>query len=157
MWFHNSSHGSPNNQKEQNHKETKITWFPMWFHNSSQGNNITWCTWHKSMHHDQIMESYTPLNNYLSNCVIKLHIKLHAHPHCWTSMVWSMFLKLLLKHDNSDSNILFLQDPNRHPSSMALIIWTTKDQTLILISSLRINKLFYVYGSSYITKNLHIY
>jgi len=21
--------GSPNNQKEQNHKETKITWFPM--------------------------------------------------------------------------------------------------------------------------------
>jgi len=31
------------------------------------------------MHHDQIMESYTqltPLNNYLSNCVIKLHIKL---------------------------------------------------------------------------------
>jgi len=32
------------------------------------------------MHHDQIMESYTqltPLNNYLSNCVIKLHIKLH--------------------------------------------------------------------------------
>jgi len=31
------------------------------------------------MHHDQIMESYTPLNNYLSNCVIKLHIKLQAH------------------------------------------------------------------------------
>jgi hypothetical protein len=31
------------------------------------------------MHHDQIMESYTPLNNYLSNCVIKLHIKLHDH------------------------------------------------------------------------------
>jgi len=33
------------------------------------------------MHHDQIMESYiqlTPLNNYLSNCVIKLQIKLHA-------------------------------------------------------------------------------
>jgi K+ transporter len=32
------------------------------------------------MHHDQIMESYTqltPLNNYQSNCVIKLHIKLH--------------------------------------------------------------------------------
>ncbi len=28
------------------------------------------------MHHDQIMEFYTPLNNYLSNCVIKLHIKL---------------------------------------------------------------------------------
>ncbi len=25
------------------------------------------------MHHDQIMESYTPLNNYISNCVIKLH------------------------------------------------------------------------------------
>jgi len=34
------------------------------------------------MHHDQIMEPYTqltPLNNYLSNCVIKLHIKLHTH------------------------------------------------------------------------------
>jgi len=36
------------------------------------------------MHHDQIMESYTqltPLNNYLNNCVIKLHIKLHGHQH----------------------------------------------------------------------------
>jgi hypothetical protein len=32
------------------------------------------------MHHDQIIESYTPLNNYLSNCVIKLHIKLQALP-----------------------------------------------------------------------------
>jgi len=45
-------------------------------------NNITWCTWHMSMHHDQIMESYpqfTPLNNYLSNCVIKLFIKLQNH------------------------------------------------------------------------------
>jgi hypothetical protein len=34
------------------------------------------------MHHDQIMESYiqlTSLNNYLSNYVIKLHIKLHHH------------------------------------------------------------------------------
>jgi hypothetical protein len=34
------------------------------------------------MHHDQIMESYTqltPLNNYQSNCVIKLHIKLQPH------------------------------------------------------------------------------
>jgi len=31
------------------------------------------------MHHDQIMESYTQLNNYLSNCVIKLHIKLQKH------------------------------------------------------------------------------
>jgi hypothetical protein len=32
----------------------------MWFHNQSQENKITWCTWlpHKSMHHDQIMESY---------------------------------------------------------------------------------------------------
>jgi hypothetical protein len=35
------------------------------------------------MHHDQIMESYTPLNNYLSNYVIKLHIKLHT--------LWSFF------------------------------------------------------------------
>jgi len=37
---------------------------------------------HKSMHHDQIMESYTqltPLNNYLSNYLIKLHIKLQYH------------------------------------------------------------------------------
>jgi hypothetical protein len=34
------------------------------------------------MHHDQMMKSYTqltPLNNYLSNCVIKLHIKLQVH------------------------------------------------------------------------------
>jgi len=34
------------------------------------------------MHHDRIMESYiqlTPLNNYLSNCVIKLLIKLQLH------------------------------------------------------------------------------
>jgi hypothetical protein len=31
------------------------------------------------MHHDQIMESYTQLNNYLNNCIIKLHIKLHNH------------------------------------------------------------------------------
>ncbi len=27
----------------------------------------------------QIMESHTPLNNYLSNYVIKLHIKLQYH------------------------------------------------------------------------------
>jgi hypothetical protein len=33
------------------------------------------------MHHDQIMESYTPLNNYLSNCVIKLHIMLQSLVH----------------------------------------------------------------------------
>jgi hypothetical protein len=32
------------------------------------------------MHHGQIMESYTPLNNYLSNCVIKLHIMLQFQP-----------------------------------------------------------------------------
>jgi hypothetical protein len=31
------------------------------------------------MHHDQIMESNTPLHNYLSNCVIKLHFKLQSH------------------------------------------------------------------------------
>jgi hypothetical protein len=62
-----------------------------------------------------------------------------------------MFLKLLLKHDNSNSNILLLQDPNRHLSSMALILWTTKDQALILISSLGVNMLFYVAGSSYPT------
>jgi hypothetical protein len=63
-----------------------------------------------------------------------------------------MFLKLLLKHDNSDSNILLLlQDPNKYLSFMALILWTTKDQTLILISSLGVNKLFYVASSSYPT------
>jgi hypothetical protein len=28
-----TSHGSPNNKKEQNRKETKITWFPMRLHN----------------------------------------------------------------------------------------------------------------------------
>jgi hypothetical protein len=38
------------------------------------------------MHHDQIMESYTPLNNYLSNYVIKLHIKLHDHVHKFISL-----------------------------------------------------------------------
>jgi hypothetical protein len=62
-----------------------------------------------------------------------------------------MILILLLKHENSDSNILFLQDPYKHLSSMALILWTTKDQTLILISILGVNKLFYVAGSSYPT------
>jgi hypothetical protein len=38
------------------------------------------------MHHDQIMESYTQLKNYLSNCVIKLHIKLQTvcmHTHIY--------------------------------------------------------------------------
>jgi hypothetical protein len=63
-----------------------------------------------------------------------------------------MILILLLKHDNSDSNIFLLQDPNRHLSFMALIIWPTKDQALILISSLGVNKLFYVAGSLYPTK-----
>ncbi len=50
-----------------------------------------------------------------------------AHPHCWIYMDWSMFLKLLLKYDNFDSNILLFQDPNKHLSSMALILRTTKD------------------------------
>jgi len=53
-----------------------------------------------------------------------------------------MILILLLKHDNYDLNILLLQDFNRHLSSMALILWITKDQTLILISSLGVNMLF---------------
>jgi hypothetical protein len=35
---------------------------------------------------------------------------------------------------------------------MALILWTTKDQTLISISSLGVNRLFYVAGSSYPTR-----
>jgi hypothetical protein len=72
-----------------------------------------------------------------------------AHPHCWTSMNWSMIMIHLLKNDNFDSNILLLQHPNRHLNSMALIIWTTKDQALILISSIIVNKLFYVASSSY--------
>jgi hypothetical protein len=59
-----------------------------------------------------------------------------------------MFLKLLLKHNNYDSNILLLQNPNKHLSYMALFLWTTKDQALILISSLKVNRLFYVDGSS---------
>ncbi len=44
-----------------------------------------------------------------------------------------------------------LQDLNKHISSIALILWTTKDQTFILISSLGINMLFYVTCSSYPT------
>jgi hypothetical protein len=40
------------------------------------------------MHHDQIMESKTSLNNYLSNCVIKLHIMLQVH--------------LLFRHENNE-------------------------------------------------------
>jgi hypothetical protein len=59
-----------------------------------------------------------------------------------------MIMIFLLKHDNSDSNIFLLQDPNIHLSSMALILWTTKDQALILISSLRVNRVFYVTGNS---------
>jgi hypothetical protein len=61
----------------------------------------------------------------------------------------NMILIFLLKHDNSDSNIFLFQDPNRHLSSMALILWTTKDHALILTFSLRVNMLFYVTGSSY--------
>jgi hypothetical protein len=79
-------HGSPNNQKEQNHKETKSQGSPCdstinhkeTTSHGSPCDNITWCTWHKSMQHDQIMKSYTPLNNHLSNCVIKLYIKLQT-------------------------------------------------------------------------------
>jgi len=74
-----------------------------------------------------------------------------AHPHYWTSMDWNMILKLLLKHDNSYSNIFLLQDPNKHLSFMALILWTTMDQTFIFISSLGVNRLFYVVDNSYPT------
>jgi len=56
-----------------------------------------------------------------------------------------------LKCDNSDSNVLLFQDPNRHLSSMAIILWTTKDQTFILIFFLGVNMLFYVVDSSYPT------
>jgi hypothetical protein len=55
-----------------------------------------------------------------------------------------MFMKLLLKHNNFGSNILLLQGPYRHLNTMVLILWTTKDQLLILISSQGVNKLFYV-------------
>jgi hypothetical protein len=66
-----------------------------------------------------------------------------------------MIMILLLKHDNSDSNIFLFQDPKRHLSSMALILWITKDQTLILISFLRVNMLFYVACNSYPTHLIH--
>jgi hypothetical protein len=62
-----------------------------------------------------------------------------------------MILILLLKHDNFDSNISLFQDHNRHLSSMALILWTTRDQAPILISSLGVNRLFCVGGNSYLT------
>jgi hypothetical protein len=62
-----------------------------------------------------------------------------------------MIMIYLLKHDNFDSNIFLLQDSNRHIDSMALILWTIKNQALILISSLGVNMLFYVTGSSYPT------
>jgi hypothetical protein len=62
-----------------------------------------------------------------------------------------MILILLLKHDNFDSNIFLLQDLYKHLSSMTLILWTTKDQALILISSLGANMLFYVVDNSYST------
>jgi hypothetical protein len=45
-----------------------------------------------------------------------------AHPHYCTYMDWNMFPKLLLKYDNSNSNIFLLQDPIRHLSFMALIL-----------------------------------
>ncbi len=32
------------------------------------------------MHYDQIMESYTPLNDYLNNYIIKLHISYKHYP-----------------------------------------------------------------------------
>jgi hypothetical protein len=63
-----------------------------------------------------------------------------------------MILILLLKHDNSNSNIPFLQDPNRHIGSMALILWTINDQTFIFISFLRVNMLFHVANNSYPTR-----
>jgi hypothetical protein len=44
------------------------------------------------MHHDQIMESYTPLNNYLSNYVIKLHIKLQVHRVNLDLAIWQCHL-----------------------------------------------------------------
>jgi len=62
-----------------------------------------------------------------------------------------MILKLLLKCDNSYSNIFLHQNSNRHLSSMALTIWITKDQSLILIFSLGVNRLFYVVNNSYLT------
>jgi len=55
-----------------------------------------------------------------------------------------MFMKLLLKHNNFASNIILLQGPYRRLNIMVLILWTTKDQSFILISSQGVNKLFYV-------------
>jgi hypothetical protein len=62
-----------------------------------------------------------------------------------------MIMIFLLKPDSFGSNIFFLQDPNKHLSSMALILWITKDHAFILISSLGVNRLFYVTSSSYPT------
>jgi hypothetical protein len=62
-----------------------------------------------------------------------------------------MIMIFLLKHDKSDSNIFLFQNPNQHLSSMALILWTTKDQALMLISSLGVKNLFYVISNSYPT------
>jgi hypothetical protein len=61
------------------------------------------------MHHDQIMESYTPLNNYLNNCVIKLHIKLHVHQkHYYKVVVFSIYLNLM-HHGGYFKNVVWFE------------------------------------------------
>jgi len=40
--------------------------------------------------------------------------------------------------------LLLLQDPYIHLNSIVLILWTTKDQSLILIFFLGVNMLFHV-------------
>jgi len=40
--------------------------------------------------------------------------------------------------------LLLLRDPYKHLSYIILILWITRDQSLISISSLRVNRLFHV-------------
>jgi len=82
--------GSPNNQKEQNHKKTTSHGSPCdstinhkktTSHGSPCDSTINHnkCTWHKSMHHDPLWNPIPHLNIYPSNCVIKLHNKLQIY------------------------------------------------------------------------------
>jgi hypothetical protein len=58
-------------------------------------NKITWCTWHKSMHHGILH----PINNYLTNCVIKLHIKLQVHlVIMYSYMFWCIKVVMIKLH-----------------------------------------------------------
>jgi hypothetical protein len=61
------------------------------------------------MHHDQIMKSYTPLNNYLTNCEIKLHIKLHPQP----SLLFVKELGKPLINGQAEPAPTFMRSPSR--------------------------------------------